>query len=87
MQDGSLDQDIRNFDPKDKLGLISIIVAIISVVYTFARPYETQDELMALTVVFSVISMINAKSNLAKISMSIVILQFIIVKIITMNPL
>jgi hypothetical protein len=84
MQDGSLDPEIRNFDPKDKLGLISIVCALLSVAYTFARPYETQDEVMALTVVFSVISMINAASNRARVSMAIVIVQFIVCKILTM---
>ncbi|OYW16321.1 MAG: hypothetical protein B7Z39_01635 [Novosphingobium sp. 12-64-8] len=76
----TFDESVRNFDPKDRIGLISLFTAAASVIYTLVRPLETQDDLMSLTVVFSVISIFNAKSIVPRVSLGIVIAQFLLVQ-------
>lgn len=76
----TFDESVRRFDPKDRIGLISLATAIASVIYTLVRPLETQDDIMSLTVVFSVISIFNAKSIVPRISLAIVIVQYLLVQ-------
>jgi len=74
------DAAVRSFDPHDRCGTISMVTALASVVYTLVRPPETLDELVSLTVVFSIISILNGKSTIPRIALAIVILQFVLVK-------
>lgn len=74
------DAAIQSFDPNDRCGTISLVTAIASVIYTLVRPPETLDELVSLTVVFSVISILNGKSIVPRVALGIVVLQFALIQ-------
>lgn len=74
------DEAVQKFDPADRCGLISLITALASVLYTVVRPFETLDELVSLAAVFSVISILNGRSVKPGVALAILLCQFVLVK-------
>lgn len=70
LEDEDLKSELKRIDPKDYLGIFSILSTAFNIIYSAIYHYYTFDTLISVSLIFGILSVMHKNGIIAKISLA-----------------